>query len=342
MQAKAEIVRLADTWTYYNAFLRRGIRPDGRTCAERRPLQVARNVVKDTLASCIVSLGGTEVFATVRAVVGTRHVPPAESTTGLREADLFCVHGSGEQRVLPIEVRVDATPLSAPSAADVRAVSVARWVQTLLSSPAASVFGADADRTFFSLAHLDDVFREAQGGSGDEHSSGSETRSEGPDVGVSDDLERFDAAWHLVVDLTCLQLDGNMRDAALFATLSVLDGVCVPSLQRIPGNIIGEDKNKETRVLRVLRAPLSSTFALFGQAKGKKGAVLLCDPTADEEMLSQGVVTAVVDKEGFLFDFSLRSCLPLAKGERKEVIGAAVRFAKGCSLFGDKREKNGR
>jgi len=97
--------------------------------------------------------------------------------------------------------------------------------------------------------------------------------------------------WCLYCDVTCLDYDGSVLDAGLMAAVAALKTVRLPN--------VTFDKDSETLQLckktfknvTVSGFPTAVSFAMFDDSN------ILSDPTSEEELLSNSLMTIAVDKE---------------------------------------------
>jgi exosome complex component RRP42 len=92
----------------------------------------------------------------------------------------------------------------------------------------------------------------------------------------------------LYVDISVLDMDGNLKDAASFASVLALATARVPVYKTKDSGSI--EKTSESSFLKVTTLPVSVTFA-------KIGDVIIVDPSAEEEALMDTALTLVTDSE---------------------------------------------
>jgi exosome complex component RRP43 len=142
--------------------------------------------------------------------------------------------------------------------------------------------------------------------------------------------------WSLLVEAICLDLDGNLLDPCLASVLAALDSASVPEVRLSDEDtdmVIFEEKK---RPLQLKDFPVSTTFAVFDENS------LLMDPTLEEESLSEGLLSIVVNEsDGSLVLVSkdgghgvdeeqLDSCLKTA-AERSKQVKTVIRGKINCS-----------
>jgi exosome complex component RRP43 len=134
------------------------------------------------------------------------------------------------------------------------------------------------------------------------------------------------AAWRLCVDVYCLDFAGNLPDAALLAALAALAHVALPAARfdadarRVlvgaeagPAGVAGM---RPAGALALTSRPVALSFAtLLGRT--------LADPSAEEEALADGQLTAVVDERGRLRELHKPGGAPLADAELRACVDAA-------------------
>uniref|UniRef100_A0A8C9NFD5 Ribosomal RNA-processing protein 43 n=1 Tax=Serinus canaria TaxID=9135 RepID=A0A8C9NFD5_SERCA len=101
-------------------------------------------------------------------------------------------------------------------------------------------------------------------------------------------------AWVLYCDIICLDYDGNLLDASVFALLAALKNVQLPLVTINEETGLSEVNLKQKNPLIIRKHPVATSFAIFDDT------LLIVDPTAEEEDLATGTVTIVTDEEGRL------------------------------------------
>ncbi|XP_028839146.1 exosome complex component RRP43 [Denticeps clupeoides] len=105
-------------------------------------------------------------------------------------------------------------------------------------------------------------------------------------------VEKGKLCWVLYCDIVCLDYDGNLLDACIIALLAALKNTQLPEVMinsETEQPVVDLEKK---RPLKVHRHPVGSSFAVFDKT------ILIVDPTAEEESLSTGLMTVVMDEEG--------------------------------------------
>ncbi|XP_011701660.1 PREDICTED: exosome complex component RRP43-like isoform X1 [Wasmannia auropunctata] len=97
--------------------------------------------------------------------------------------------------------------------------------------------------------------------------------------------------WVLYCDILCLNYNGSVIDACAGALMAALKTLTLPEVNynSETGVIVVHPKNRETFTVRTL--PVSISFAVFEKQ------LLIVDPTDDEEDLSAGRFSIVMDDE---------------------------------------------
>lgn len=90
----------------------------------------------------------------------------------------------------------------------------------------------------------------------------------------------------LYVDISVLDMDGNLKDASSYASVLALATAKVPVYKAKEGG--SAERTNETAFLRVNVLPVSVTFA-------KIGDVVIVDPSSEEEALMDAALTLVTD-----------------------------------------------
>ncbi|WCJ33467.1 Exosome complex component Rrp42 [Euphorbia peplus] len=145
------------------------------------------------------------------------------------------------------------------------------------------------------------------------------------------------AAWMAYLDIYCLDADGSLFDAALFAAVAALSHLQIPIVSlNDDGRIVTmseEDQegkseknpvNKEKRKLMLKSLPFSLTSILYKN-------YILADPTAEEESIMETLVTVVLDSSSRLVSFykpggsvlaytsAVQDCVALTRQRVKEL-----------------------
>jgi exosome complex component RRP43 len=286
---------------YAMRFLEQDIRPDARPLFGVRSASVSRGALTSCYGSALAQLGSTSVVAGVRAELG--RVEPG--------TPLHCVVANVE--LLPL-----CSPRFLPGKPPELARAVGAWMNDIVSGgrgrDARATRRALVDSAALLLTHLAAPERTvgsllAAGGSGagdDEHAR-------------LDDDEARDApllAWHLSVDMYCLDYDGNVFDAALMALVAALHDVRLPTVSRDERGQYVRSLER-TVPLKLNFVPISTTFALIDQ-------FIIADPTDAESELETGSLSIVLDAAGAIVSVrkpggspiavsALRKCVDVAK-----------------------------
>ncbi|XP_077402684.1 exosome complex component RRP43 isoform X1 [Vanacampus margaritifer] len=133
-------------------------------------------------------------------------------------------------------------------------------------------------------------------------------------------IERGKLSWSLYCDLMCLDYDGNVLDACTLALLAALKNTNLPEV-----SVNGEtgapqvDLGKR-RGLKIGQHPVAASFCVFDEA------ILLADPTAEEERLATARLTVVTNEDGRVCSVHKPGGTPLSGEKLQELISrAAVR-----------------
>jgi len=97
--------------------------------------------------------------------------------------------------------------------------------------------------------------------------------------------------WVLYCDIMCLNYNGSVIDACTAAVIAALKTLLLPEVNynMETGVIVVHPENKKAFTVRTL--PISTSFAIFEKQ------LLIADPTDDEEDLSSGRFSIVMDDE---------------------------------------------
>ncbi|XP_071720818.1 uncharacterized protein [Rutidosis leptorrhynchoides] len=147
------------------------------------------------------------------------------------------------------------------------------------------------------------------------------------------------AAWMAYLDIYCLDDDGALFDAALFAAVAAFSHLQIPVVSlNDDGRIVvvskdnegdkvkNEPVNEEKRKLKLTNVPFGLTCILH-----KK--YILADPTAEEESIMETMITIVLDSSyqlvsfykpggpGLAFESVIQDCIALSRQRVKELHG---------------------
>ncbi|NWW25644.1 EXOS8 protein, partial [Falcunculus frontatus] len=125
-------------------------------------------------------------------------------------------------------------------------------------------------------------------------------------------------AWVLYCDIICLDYDGNLLDASVFALLAALKNVQLPSVTINEETGLSEVNLKQRNPLIIRKHPVATSFAVFDDT------LLIVDPTAEEEDLATGTVTIVTDEEGRLCSVHKPGGSPLTGAKLQDCITRAI------------------
>lgn len=101
-------------------------------------------------------------------------------------------------------------------------------------------------------------------------------------------------SWSLLVEAVVLDFDGNVMDAAFTAILGSLMFASLPVVTSTDGpNETFVFSPNERKKLALKSFPFSSTFCIMTNSEGNH--LILSDPTIEEETLSSGLLTAIID-----------------------------------------------
>uniref|UniRef100_A0A8D2M9G6 Exosome complex component RRP43 n=2 Tax=Zonotrichia TaxID=44387 RepID=A0A8D2M9G6_ZONAL len=125
-------------------------------------------------------------------------------------------------------------------------------------------------------------------------------------------------AWVLYCDIICLDYDGNLLDASVFALLAALKNVQLPLVTINEETGLSEVNLKQKNPLIIRKHPVATSFAVFDDT------LLIVDPTAEEEDLATGTVTIVTDEEGRLCSVHKPGGSPLTGAKLQDCITRAI------------------
>lgn len=149
-------------------------------------------------------------------------------------------------------------------------------------------------------------------------------------------IQEGKSAWKILVSIVCLNHDGNVEDAALLSAVTALANTKLPPTIISSQGIVfiddaAEDKNASRSLSLKLRCiPVPLTIGMFD---GK----FLVDPSGEEELVLDGVLTMVMTSSGqiisvnkpggaFISPEDLSACLALATGRAKEIEQALLKL----------------
>jgi exosome complex component RRP43 len=287
---------------YTTRFLEQNIRPDARSLDAVRHVRVATGSLSDSCyGSALVRIGGTSVVAGVRAELG----PCADAD----EAVLLVAN----VELLPI-----CSPRFLPGRPPELARAVGAWMNDIVSGgrgragPRATSRRALLSAEPLVLSHLVPQQRTlASLGVIDDDSAAS--RGAAAVAAANDDGADQNApqlAWHLSVDMYCLDYCGNVFDAALLALVAALRDCRLPTVSR---DELGAYvcSRKRTVPLQFNFVPISTTFALIDQ-------FIIADPTDAESELETASLSLVLDADGQIVSVRKPGGSPIAVGALKK------------------------
>jgi exosome complex component RRP43 len=161
-------------------------------------------------------------------------------------------------------------------------------------------------------------------------------------------IQEGKSAWKILISIVCLNHDGNMEDAAFLSAVTALSNTQLPRIVISSQGIVylkdvDDNRNnttddtmklavdsfdKSTLKLRCIPVPLS-----IGMFDGK----LLVDPSGEEELVLDGILTLIVTSQGqvvsinkpggaFISSEDLAACLTLATARAKEIEDAIFKL----------------
>ena len=101
-------------------------------------------------------------------------------------------------------------------------------------------------------------------------------------------LTKGKVVYKISVDVSILNIDGNLFDAASYAAASALLTAKLPKFKIEDGKVVDTNESTPTPTRTI---PVSVTMA-------KIGDVIIADPTHEEESIMDGRVTMTTDAEG--------------------------------------------
>ncbi|XP_075448201.1 exosome complex component RRP43 isoform X1 [Ascaphus truei] len=130
--------------------------------------------------------------------------------------------------------------------------------------------------------------------------------------------------WVLYCDLICLNYDGNLLDACTCALVAALKNVRLASVKINEDTGLAEVNLKKKNPLKLQKHPVATSFAVLDDT------FLLVDPTGEEESLTTGLLTIVMDEDERLCAIrkpggsalsaeKLQDCISRATTRHKEV-----------------------
>lgn len=295
-------------------FLEQNIRPDARALDAVRHVRVASgSLAASCYGSALVRLGGTSVVAGVRAELGALPTEPSDALLVVANVEL-----------LPI-----CSPRFLPGRPPELARAIGAWMNDIVSGgrgragPGNSSRRALLDATPLVLSHLVPQQRTlasltgSNGGGGDDDAAALVANDDSADVPL--------LAWHLSVDMYCLDYCGNVFDAALIALVAALRDCRLPTVSRdLTGAYVAS--RARTVPLQFNFVPISTTFALIDE-------FIVADPTDAESELETASLSVVLDADARIVSVrkpggspiavaALRKCIDIARSRIPAVLDA--------------------
>lgn len=310
---------------YTSRFLEQNIRPDARALYSVRGASVSTGALTSCFGSALVQLGATSVVAGVRAELG--RVSDSALASSPADAAACCVIANVE--LLPL-----CSPRFLPGKPPELARALGAWMNDIVSGgrgrDARASRRALVDPAALLLTHLAPPARtlgSLAGGGG----------AAAAVVDAGDDAAAIDAqedaplmAWHLSVDMYCLDYCGNVFDAALLALVAALRDTRLPTVTRdARGHYV---RSRACTVpLQLNFVPVSTTFALIDH-------FIIADPTDAESELETASLSVVLDADAAIVSIrkpggspvavdALRKCIDVAQS-RVPVVLALLQNAK--------------
>lgn len=109
-------------------------------------------------------------------------------------------------------------------------------------------------------------------------------------------VEENVSVWYLYIDITLLSFDGNIYDAAILGVMQSLHSLSLPLTVKNPqikGRLLVDDRQL---------TPLKLSCYLFCLSFVLLGDTIVCDPTAEEESVSDATLRVTVNHRGMLVD----------------------------------------
>eukprot|EP00771_Trimastix_marina_P002314 gnl/Trimastix_PCT/3440.p1 GENE.gnl/Trimastix_PCT/3440~~gnl/Trimastix_PCT/3440.p1 ORF type:complete len:367 (-),score=47.14 gnl/Trimastix_PCT/3440:36-1055(-) len=114
--------------------------------------------------------------------------------------------------------------------------------------------------------------------------------------------------WHIRVDVTIADDDGNLTDVASCAVMAALMHFRRPLVSTADGQVrMFPVTEREPVPLTIHHVPLCMSFALFSQ-----GCIAVLDPTAEEEALRDGSLTLTLNSRNYLCAVQKAGGVPLS------------------------------
>ncbi|XP_032878127.1 exosome complex component RRP43 [Amblyraja radiata] len=155
-------------------------------------------------------------------------------------------------------------------------------------------------------------------------------------------IEKGKLVWVVYCDLMCLDYDGNLLDVCVTALLAALKNVQLPSVSISEETGLAEVNMNQKHHLNIRKYPVATSFAIFDDT------ICIVDPTAEEETLSSGIATIVIDEDNrlcavhkpggsVLSSEKLQDCVVRAETRHREVHKLLAEVIKSVTPL--KREK---
>ena len=136
----------------------------------------------------------------------------------------------------------------------------------------------------------------------------------------------------LHVDVVCVDYDGAVYDAAMLAVAAALQTVTLwrGTVDDETGRPVADADSAHRVVLG--RVPVASTFATV-EGSGSDGAVVLVDPTGEEESVQDASVCVTCDSTGRVYELYKPHGSPLSHSIIRQCVRTAQRRAQQVAKY---------
>ena len=302
---------------YLKTFTDQNVRSDGRPMHHARETTFLRGVLtRNTYGSALIRMGNTRVVAAVTLSVGR----PTAASPNYGEVDVSVTMGPLCSPLLGPSGRPTTLPTMTLASAEGINSNYSSNGKTSMPTEA-SVLESFLRRTLLQsgILQLSDLC-----------------------------IQEGKSAWKILISIVCLNHDGNMEDAAFLSAVTALSNTQLPRIVISSQGVVylkDVDDNRDNTTnnttklvwdtfdesklkLQCIPVPLS-----IGMFDGK----LLVDPSGEEELVLDGILTLIVTSQGqvvsinkpggaFISSEDLAACLTLATSRAKEIEDAIFKL----------------
>ncbi|TYZ68559.1 hypothetical protein PybrP1_008609 [[Pythium] brassicae (nom. inval.)] len=134
-------------------------------------------------------------------------------------------------------------------------------------------------------------------------------------------IEKGRSAWKLLVDVLCIDHDGNVLDAALAAIMAALKTLKLPAVSvNEADHVVSIQPDEEAVALPLQHSAFATSFAVVDD-------VVLLDPTSQEEELASATFSITYSSKGLLCGVQKPGGAALSPQQLHECMGVAKQRA---------------